>query len=95
MRECVRPSVRRLVRRSVGRSVRNALVSAGRDVTANDLFRVYELVLLEMCRDLQLPGHLLCPSRGNQFWGFEVTHRDLRDRANIICSPSITSVDNW
>ena len=31
---------------SVRRSVRNAFVSAGRDETANDLFRVYELVCL-------------------------------------------------
>ena len=41
IRGCVRPSVGR----SVGPSVRNAFVSAGRDEPANDLFRVYELVI--------------------------------------------------
>ena len=39
------PSVGPLFRWSVDRSVRNAFVTAGRDKPANDLFRVYELVL--------------------------------------------------
>ena len=46
---CVRPSVGLSVGPSVGPSVGlsvgNAFVSAGRDEPANDLFRVYELVL--------------------------------------------------
>ena len=44
----VGPSVGPLVRRSVGPSVGNAFVSAGRDEPANDLFRVYELVIIIM-----------------------------------------------
>ena len=41
IRGCVRPSVRRSIRPSVGRKRE---FSAGGDKTANDLFRVYELV---------------------------------------------------
>ena len=41
----VRRSVGPSVRRSIGPSVRNAFVSAVRDEPANDLFRVYELVI--------------------------------------------------
>ena len=46
MRGCVRPSVGQSVRRSVGPSA--MLLSAGKDEPANDLFRVYELVLLRL-----------------------------------------------
>ena len=42
IRGCVLPSVRLSIRPLV----RNAFVSAGRDEPTNDLFRVYELVLL-------------------------------------------------
>ena len=44
IRGCVRPSVRW----SVGRSVRNNFFLAGRDEPANDLFRVYELVNMDL-----------------------------------------------
>ena len=43
MRVC--PSFHPSVHLSVRPSVRNAFVSAGRDKPANDLFRVYELVV--------------------------------------------------
>ena len=46
-RGCVRPSVGPSVGPSVRRSV--TLLSAGRDEPANDLFRVYELVVANEC----------------------------------------------
>ena len=66
IRGCVRPSVGPSVGPSVRRSVGDAFVSAGRDEQANDLLRVYELVLTILRNNFKKKKARLLPKRENE-----------------------------